>query len=160
MIDSPVFGLLLLAVLAAMPLVLRRLRSAAPDGLRVLGRTALHRNAVVAVVAVGDRRLLLGAGDRGVQLLAELEPEEGAPAPSVSNHDLTTERMDASSVVTRQDPDTAAVEALLGAPGSAGVRPGPGIGLLDRLRAMTVRVPPLNTSATGSGRTIRVPRRL
>lgn len=46
--------------------------SAGPD-LAVLGRQALSRGAGVAVVAVGERRLLVGFGDQGVRLLTELD---------------------------------------------------------------------------------------
>jgi flagellar biogenesis protein FliO len=156
-IDSPLFGLLLLAVLAAAPLVLRRMKAAAPDGLRVLGRTALHKGAVVAVVAVGDRRFVLGAGERGVQLLSEL-PAAKPPAPELARTERadrvavpSTDRTDAvvePSMPTGSDEE--ALEALLGPPGSAGATAGPGIGLVDRLRAMTVRTTP-------TGRPIRVP---
>jgi flagellar biogenesis protein FliO len=158
-IDSPLFGLLLLGALVATPLVLRRLKASAPDGLRVLGRTALHKGAVVAVVAVGERRLVLGAGEKGVQLLTELSVDAPAAAdePPVTT-DLTTEftlgRTDAADPTPHRSVGSAedALEALLGAPGSAGDTAGPGIGLVDRLRAMTVRTTP-------TGRPIRVPLR-
>jgi flagellar biogenesis protein FliO len=168
-IDSPLVGLLLLGALVATPLVLRRLRAAAPDGLRVLGRTALHKGAVVAVVAVGERRFVLGAGEKGVQLLTELAPvadedvlghatvttsASTSAATTSSTHSLISPgRTDA---VTTPDvpagPAEDALAALLGPPGSAGTTAGPGIGLVDRLRSMTVRTTP-------TGRPIRVPLR-
>lgn len=172
MIDSPLFGLLLLGVLAATPLLLRRLKGSQPGGVRVLGRTALHRNAVVAVVEVGNRRLLVGAGEKGIELLTELEqdpedaPEDaddGALARDASPVeplvlDLTsTARMDVAPRDDRSTPATEeALQALLGEAGSAVTEAGPGIGLVDRLRVMTVRVSP---PPRGAGRPIRVPLR-
>ncbi|MFA9430914.1 flagellar biosynthetic protein FliO [Egicoccus sp. AB-alg2] len=164
MIDSPLLGLLLLGALAATPLLLRRLKSSQPGGVRVLGRTALHRNAVVAVVEVGDRRLLVGAGEKGIELLTELEqdPEAAAAAvPSAVEPDVldltTTERTDAAPHDVRSTPATEeALDALLGPVGSAANEAGPGIGLVDRLRAMTVRVSP---PPRGAGRPLRVPLR-
>ncbi|GGI06721.1 flagellar biosynthetic protein FliO [Egicoccus halophilus] len=158
MTDSPLLGLLLLAVLAALPLLLRRMKAAQPNGVRVLSRTALHRNAVVAVVEIDGRRLLVGAGEKGIELLTELP----APADAAADEDAEVfldldalERMD----VAPQDrtlPETDALEALLGPVGSSTTDAGPGIGLVDRLRAMTVRVSP---PQGGAGRPIRVPLR-
>ena len=183
MIDSPLAGLLLLGALVAAPFVLRRVRAAAPEGLRVLGRTALHKGAVVAVVAVGERRLVLGAGERGVQLLAELDPAEsaGQAAPGFTTSDISHDagRTDADRYVTSTDLGSpAALEALLGPPGSSPASSGmtsstiagPGNGLVDRLRAMTVRTAPasprrrsghplLDAVRGGAGRPTRDPLR-
>lgn len=142
MIDNPVLLLLLLAAIVAVPLVLRRQRASAPHGIRVLGRTALHKNAIVAVIVVGGRRLLVGAGDRGVQLLADLDD---AAAPL--GHDISTTTMTMTAIGRTDAPDPASTEpddAALAAfaPGPVDVpTAGPGIGLIDRLRAMTVRTP-------------------
>lgn len=46
----------------------------------VVARTALGRHTGVAVVAVGNRRLLVGFGDTEVNLLTELAPVVVAPA--------------------------------------------------------------------------------
>jgi flagellar biogenesis protein FliO len=119
---SSATALLVLAGLVAVPFLLRHHRASAPDGVRVVGRTALHKNAVVAVLAVGDRRLLVGAGERGVQLLAELG-------------DVRTEDL--------PGPDTAAAELAF----IEGSLEGPGTGLIDRLRTMTVRTPETGRSA-------------
>ncbi|MBS3942373.1 MAG: flagellar biosynthetic protein FliO [Actinobacteria bacterium] len=163
--DSPLLGLLLLGALVAAPLLLRRFKGAQPGGVRVLGRTALHKNAVIAVVEVGGRRLLLGAGEKGIELLTELDDEPaaagdavavtgGRPAPALELSSL--ERMD----VARQHPwstTTAgsddALDALLGPVGSSTTSSaGPGIGLVDRLRHMTVRV---SQPQRGAGRPFR-----
>lgn len=175
MIDPSVLLLLLvLGGLAAAPALLRRRRATAPDAVRVVGRTALHKNAVVAVVAVGDRRLLVGAGERGVQLLVELadaEPDGDAAVPDRDQHDVaftsttatisttattsttTADRMDALGTTFPTTPDGDALDALVGLdPGTGTTIAGPGTGLVDRLREMTVRTPV-------SGRPLRVPLR-
>ena len=173
MSQSPLLVLMLLGALVALPLVLRRLKAAAPDAVRVVGRTALHKSAVIAVVAVGDRRLLVGAGERGVHLLAELDPASasstddvvgtcldvgGLSATTTTTHEdlgtamLPARRMDVSSGVsttdTRSVPDVLTGLELV--PATSPV--GPRIGLVDRLRAMTVRTPV-------QGRPLRVPLR-
>lgn len=149
MIDSPIALLAVLAIFVAVPLVLRRHRSQAPDAVRVLGRTALAKGAVVAVVAVGDRRMLVGAGDKGVQMLADLDHAgeavaatdrvSAAPLPVAGAFPL--DRKDA----VRATPSTSTTlppHALAGLEGlEAPSVPGPGIGLVDRLRARTVRTP-------------------
>ncbi|HYQ75340.1 flagellar biosynthetic protein FliO [Cellulomonas sp.] len=57
-----------------------RRRPAGP-AVEVVGRQALGRHAGVVVVAVGDRRLLLGYGEQNVTMLTELDAvaEEEAP---------------------------------------------------------------------------------
>lgn len=152
MIDSPLFLLALLAALVAVPLVLRRARAGTEGAVRVLGRTAVHKGAVLAVVAVGPRRLLVGTGERGVHLLAELDPAEEGAAPhgAITTTVTTTASAPVPDPVPRT-PDPARTDAsgvppsdlaaLLGAPGSSVLHEGPRIGLVDRLRAMTVRVP-------------------
>lgn len=162
MIDSPLLGLAFLGLLVAAPLVLRRLKAGSPQGVRVLGRTALGKNAMVAVVAIGERRLLVGAGERGVHLLTELDAEDtpDAGTPGATGHIdagtpgatiRTDDRTDAVAGMTALDARSEeALEALLGPPGSSVTTAGPGIGLVDRLRGMTVRTPQ-------SGRPVRVP---
>jgi flagellar biogenesis protein FliO len=150
-IDNVLLLVLLLGGLVAAPALLRRARGATPDGIRVLGRTALHKQAVVAVVAVGERRLLVGAGEHGVQLLAELDPtaddtpqhRTDVPGDTLEVHRIAPsidDRMDAVATTS-----TSAVASTLPAELAAlplvGVPAGPGIGLVDRLRAMTVRTP-------------------
>jgi flagellar biogenesis protein FliO len=83
--------------------------------LRVVGRAGLIKGAAVAVVAIDGRRFLVGAGERGVTLLAELDTEPLAQdAPD--------------------DPSPAL-------PGQALVLDRPWMGTLNRLRSMTVRTP-------------------
>lgn len=121
--DVPILGVLFLLAVVSAPLWIRRLRSGTPAaGIRVVTRTALSRSATLTVVEVDGRRLLLGAGDQGVRLLTELDPDD---------------RTDAAPGT---EPATTTVATPFG----------PRIGLLDRLRAMTVR-------STPQGRPQRVP---
>ena len=165
MIDSPLLLLVVLALIAALPLVLRRHRAAKPDGLRVLSRTALSKNSVVAVVAVGERRLLVGAGDQGVHLLTEVTGVEddaalgAADGSGAAGYDTTTTTTDGEVEVdhlavlplgrtdavgtnlTGMSLDDEALDALVAGATPAMTTAGPRIGLVDRLRAMTVRTP-------------------
>jgi flagellar protein FliO/FliZ len=72
---------LVAAALGAAALVARRRAAprAAPE-LAIVSRAALAREAGVALVEVGGRRLLVGWGSAGVQLLADApaEPAEGS----------------------------------------------------------------------------------
>ena len=56
---------------------------------RVIDRQGLGRRSGVAVVAAGNRRLLVGFAEQGVQLLTELapvptQPKAAAPAPTAA----------------------------------------------------------------------------
>ncbi|MFA9446430.1 flagellar biosynthetic protein FliO [Egicoccus sp. AB-alg6-2] len=159
MIDSPLIGLLVLALVAAAPLLLRRVKAGQPGGVRVLGRTALHRNAVVAVVEVGNRRLLVGAGEKGIEVLTELEPDVADAATGPVAEDPAAPGIVLSAHTDAAPTDlcsTAATEealtALLGPAGSTVEHAGPGIGLVDRLRHLTVRV---SQPQRGAGRPLR-----
>lgn len=182
MTDLPVIGVLFLLVVFSAPWWIRRLRSSAPEEtLRVVGRTAISRNAVVAVIRVGDRRLLVGAGEHGVNVLTELEPEERTEEPTSepgarvdlrvgARHDAGPELPfpdlpDVSALDLDFDEESTDVLLDLGRlAGPADAHAGltglaassidrPRIGRLDRLRAMTVRTTPT------AGRPIRVPNR-
>lgn len=157
MIDSSGVALLVIAGIVAATMLLRRHRAAAPEGIRVLGRTALHKGAVVAVIAVGDTRMVVGAGDHGVQLLTVLpstgdgahgdgahgdlqDVEAAVPTGTATTYTTTTDLdggMDA--LVAGADLDVAL--AALSAPRATPTTAGPGIGLVDRLRELTVRTP-------------------
>jgi flagellar biogenesis protein FliO len=54
-------------------------RAKAPQVLEVTARRALSRNASVALVDVGDRRLLLGVTDGSVRLLDRIDDGEAVP---------------------------------------------------------------------------------
>ena len=57
-------------------------------GVRVTAKAGLGRNTFVAVVSADQRRFLVGTGENGVTLLAELDPEEASELPPI---DLDTE---------------------------------------------------------------------
>src|SRR6056297_2385653 len=142
-----------MAAIAAIPMVLRRHRASQPDGVRIVSRTALSKNTVVAVLAVGDRRLLIGAADQGVQLLADITDTPGTDDEDVTVTTTATDADTSASALGRRDAiratagsselDEDAFAALLAGSGSPAALPtaGPRIGLVDRLRAMTVRTP-------------------
>lgn len=65
---------LIIGVLVAVQRWSRTAGGATDGGLRVLARTGLTRSSVIAIVAVGHRRFLLGASETGVRMLEELEP--------------------------------------------------------------------------------------
>lgn len=128
--ELDVIGRLLpaLAVIVGALLLVKRWarRQGGPEsGVRVLGRSGIARGAMVAVVAVGDRRFLVGAGEHGVSLLGELSPHDLGGTIA----DGRTAGLDLSSAAAT---DPAANSRRLAATG-------PWMGLVDRLRAMTVR---------------------
>lgn len=158
--DVPILGVLALLAVCTAPLWVKRLRAVAPESaVTVTGRTALSRNAVVAVVKVGDRRLLVGAGEHGVNVLTEL-----SDVPSTA----TTELPELTDVTELQSQlaahpqlamltgeartDAVVLPPAADTPSAAATTEGPRIGLLDRLRVMTVR-------STPAGRPLRVPLR-
>jgi len=71
-------GLAALGVGLLAALARRRAGAGRAAALAVASRASLGRTACVAVVEADGRRFLVGAGERGVELLAELEP--AAPA--------------------------------------------------------------------------------
>ncbi len=66
-----------LALVAGAPLAIwwwsKRSRSSSTHRLRITDKAALGKNTWVAVIEVDDRRLLVGAGEGGVNKLTELE---------------------------------------------------------------------------------------
>ncbi len=85
-------------------------------GLRVLTRATVTRNTVVAVVEVDGRRFLVGGGDQRLALLAELGDETLHAGESAD-----------------------AGDDLMALPGWERSTARPRTGLLDQLRAWTVR---------------------
>ncbi|RMF72059.1 MAG: hypothetical protein D6738_12275 [Acidobacteria bacterium] len=74
-------GLVLAVVVVAGWLLRRRIGGGGSGALRIDERLVVSRNLQVLLLRVGSRRLLVGAGERGVSLIAELDPEPaGAPA--------------------------------------------------------------------------------
>lgn len=94
------------------------------QAVRVVSRTGLARGALLAVVEVHGRRLLVGVTENGVSLLTELESEEA---------DTDLAAYEAAS-------DVAVRDLARTRPATTSERPW--IGLVDRLREMTVRTSP------------------
>lgn len=66
----------------------QRARTSREPGLKVVGRQSMGRHTGVAVVAVGQRRILIGYGEQQVSMLTELGPvfdELPAPKAEVSS---------------------------------------------------------------------------
>jgi flagellar protein FliO/FliZ len=124
-----------LAVIVGALLVLRhwarRGRSRADADVRVLTRTGLAKGAVVAVVAVGERRLLVGASEQGVRLLTELEPD--ASVASLPLPDT------AGAVTMAPMPAVPDLRRWLRPPASPPTTDRPRMAPIDRLRHLTVR---------------------
>lgn len=106
-------------------------------GLRVTGRTALGRATTVGVVEVDGRRFLVGGSEHDVTLLAELD------ASDAEGTDATSEETPGASPRPRRRigaPARRRAHHLVPTvPGRDRSAPGPRTGLLDQLRAMTVR---------------------
>jgi flagellar protein FliO/FliZ len=126
------FGRLLppLVLIVAALLAVRRFarggKGHAGGGVRVLSRTGVARNSAVVVLAVGERRFLVGAGDHGVSLLSELEPDDDGPDEDPAG--MTPASNDAATEL---------------APARPAYSPDrPWMGLINRLQHMTVRSHP------------------
>lgn len=128
--------LLIVGGLLVLRLWAQRGRLGPQSGVRVVSRTGLAKGAVVAVVAVGERRLLVGASEHGICLLSELAAETDAvPA--------------ADDPLGPALPDGPVAARPAGIPGLTlpGLRPRtlpwtidrPRMAPVDRLRALTVR---------------------
>ena len=64
-------------------------RSSREHVVKLVGRQSVGRHTGVAVVAVGNRRLLLGYGDQQVTLITELGPVVDAPPALTAEHTAT-----------------------------------------------------------------------
>jgi flagellar biogenesis protein FliO len=105
----------------------------AQAGVRVIARSNLTRGAMVAIVESGGRRFLVGAADHGVQLISELDADEQPADPAAAPPATTTSPL-------RLGGGGAFPGALSSFHMDGGTTPArPWTGLLDRLRAMTVR---------------------
>ena len=69
------------------------------QGLRVIARLGLEPRRTLYVVQVGERALVVGAGESGLSLLCELDPEtaralQGPAAPRPSFRDFLARKKD------------------------------------------------------------------
>lgn len=118
--------------------LLRRVQRGQGAGLRLLGRLSLAKGTALFLVGVGDRRFLVGSGDRGgPRLLAELEPARDATDPAVAP------QPDPRGPARFRGCVPGASSVLEGALAplelSSDPSNGPGTGLVERLRRMTLR---------------------
>lgn len=119
-------------------------RNTADAGVRVLTRAGVTKGAIVAVVAVGQRRLLVGASEHGVTLLTEL-PADGESCRSVATTDPVPTAGDGAD-----DTDIpVTLDAFPWTPDRPRMAP------IDRLRHLTVRqaVPSHPRRSNGAHRT-------
>jgi len=147
MIDSPLALVAVLAIIVAAPVALRRMRSSQPHGVRVLSRTAITKTSAVAVITLDERRWLVGSGEHGIQLLAELDahspgpPRQASPYPS-SLTTAATDRLQSYDVAPAHRPAREAEQQPrdVAEPGDDMFAQRPGIGLVDRPREKTIRI--------------------
>lgn len=123
-----------------------RSRGGPGSGIRVTGRHGLSKGAVVAVVQVDGRRFLVGAGDSQISMLTELDPAKDVESIEVGVADAegvaSLGRARTGSTATRVAGFLAAARRHsrpLHRMERSTTTPGPRIGPVDRLRAMTVR---------------------
>lgn len=120
----------LLLIVGGLLLVRRwsqRGRAGGEEAIRVLARTGVARNAAVAVLAYEGRRFLVGAGEQGVRLLAELAPDPRAFGVVAAAPQISEVHTDAVR------------DVALARPASPSR---PWMGLVHRLQSMTVRTHP------------------
>lgn len=103
-------------------------------GVRVVSRTGLAKGAVVAVVAVGERRLLVGASEHGIALLTELEADEATLTAGELAGRTSPERATTDPVAVPDVPP-----AAFRPRGFPRTTDQPRMAPIDRLRAVTVR---------------------
>jgi flagellar biogenesis protein FliO len=101
----------------------RRLAGSARTSIRITGRAGITRHSTVAVVEVDGQRFLVGAGEHGVNLLAELPPTVDGVEPG-STTPVTADTLDLSDPDALTDP-------------SAPIPPR--MGLVARLQRSTLR---------------------
>ncbi len=143
-------------MLLVLVLVKRRARRGtgpSRGALRIEARQALGRSASVLVVAVGDKRWLVGAGEQGVTLLDRLEPGDLDVAEDRAGGDGQGPFGARRRVISDESPARRSRSEgdVFGAPpkGSGaralddldGTSEGPRTGLVDRMRQMTLRAP-------------------
>lgn len=122
-----------------------RSRGGSGSGIRVTGRHGLSKGSVVAVVQVDGRRFLVGAGDNQISMLTELDPAaevelteadadaDGVPSVGLGRTGNTATRVAGFLAAARRQ------SRPLHRMERSTTTPGPRIGPVDRLRAMTVR---------------------
>lgn len=116
----------------------------ARGAIRVVARAGIARSSTVAVIEVGAKRYLVGAGEHSVNLIAELDDSvdigESIP-PGVRADPETADRRHTQTKVGGEHVAQPIVMSVEGPALGSDTRVGPRIGLVARLRRMTTRVP-------------------
>lgn len=111
---------------------------------QVLARLGLARGVSVAVVRVAGKGFLLGLSDKGVSLVAQLDPED-LEALAVAPEELPEAPTVHAPAAPADVPD--ALHALLHQPllqqAGSSIPLSPRMGLVQRLRRMTLRTNPV-----------------
>lgn len=105
----------------------RRGRGRHGSGLRITERAAFGRNSWIAVVAIDGRRFLVSVGERGINLVSELDP---APEPAPG---------EASGLHGSSRDDLLPFKFSEGSEPTEGDERRPWMGLVRRLQRMTLR---------------------
>jgi flagellar biosynthetic protein FliO len=128
---------LLIAALYGVKHWQRRPGTSRKGAIDIIARASLGRSSSIHIVEVDHRRFLVGAGEHQVTLLSELDgPSEGQgtstpqPERGLGAGMLSSSRPTADPATTRTPDGTGSVSSQQ-----------PRIGLLDRLRTVTVRTP-------------------
>lgn len=140
-------GLVVAVVLALRWASGRGMAARGGPALRVVARTGLTKSAIVAVLDVDGHQYLVGVADQNVRLLADLGAGEHDEATTATDGfgDFTVPD-DLAGLLPADDDDvldtspTLDMQTFATTHGTGRPTPeGPRIGLLDRLREMTVR---------------------
>ncbi len=145
-----------LLVVLAIPLVAwgwsRRGRSQPHRRLRITDKAGLAKGSMLAVVEVDGRRLLIGAAERGVTLISELEvvpatetelfrTHEARPGPPhPAPYNLGRGHLGSGHLGSGRRTGSLPTHGLF-APRTNGLDERPRIGLLRRMQLMTLRSP-------------------
>ena len=122
---SVVSLLVIVGGLIAVAWYAKRYRSGANNPMHVVARIGIAKGTSLVIVRVGNRHILVGAGEKGVTHLCELDAEDvqGALDPPI-----------AAPPSRRRGASDARLQALI-----SDQKAGPGTGLVERLQQMTLR---------------------
>jgi len=116
----------------------------ARGAIRVVARVGIARSSTVAVIEVGAKRFLVGAGEHSVNLIAELDDTvDVVPSmlPGVQEDPKIADRQHTQTEVGGEHATQPIVMSVEGPALGADTRVRPRIGLVAHLRRMTTRVP-------------------
>lgn len=131
----------------------RKFGGTARSAIKVVARQQLARTASLAVVEVGDRVLVVGVSEHGVNLLTEMDPSE-LPEPVVAEP-ATSAQQTSGSVVRAARSILARRPAESPATRDAAVQP---VSPVTATRRATTRAPGLAAAAVTGGNSAVLPR--